>query len=362
MADLRGKTIGGRYRIVELIGQGPKATVYKAYQAALERYVAIKVFPDQPPAEIEPFLARFRQEMRTVADLRHPHIAHLLDFGSEGDMPYIVTEYLPGIPLEAKLSELALRQARMPLDEVGRIGKAVADALAHAHQRGIVHGDVKPSNVLMAPQAGVILTDFGVANLALEGAAGDPIPTSAYRAPEQRRGEPGEPRSDIYALGVLLYEMATGRLPFETDTPMPPIVERIILKALAPNPAERYQKASEIAADLAGALKISEEWKPPEPPRNIVYADFVVKGKVTALLERGFSLDTGQGTTMVVSTLSRGDRLGLRPGDEVSVFGGPDPQTGIFRSGSIRKIMPGGGEIVIKDEPDRRQKRRWKLW
>lgn len=271
MVDLTGKTLG-KYRIVECIGQGRMATVYKAVQAVLERYVAVKVF-HKDLAEDGSFSARFEREVKAVATLHHPHIVPILDCGIEGGAPYIVMEYLEGTTLEARLEALASSRALMPLREVGRICVAVARALDHAHQRGIVHGDVKPANVMLTTQGGVMLTDFGIA--AIVGTAGPMIGTPAYMAPEQGRGEPGDERSDIYALGVILYEMVTGRVPFEADTPLavmdkhindpvppprqvnpavPSAVERIILKALAKNPDDRYQKAADMASELTDAF------------------------------------------------------------------------------------------------------------
>ncbi len=398
MADLTGKTLG-RYRIEELIGRGPTAAVYKAYQAELERHVAVKVFPEVAAAEARSLLARFEQEVRAIAALRHPHILPPIDFGSEDgapySVPYIVTEYLPGTSLRARLDELAQRGAPMAWGEAGRIGGAVADALAYAHQRGIVHRNVKPTNVLLAAQGDIALTDFRIAALAKP--ADDPAGISAYLAPEQFRGEPGEPSNDIYALGMVLYEMVTGQVPFEASIPpsmfaqhlddpvplpgrvrlgIPFAVEQVILKAVAKNPTDRYPKSADMARDLAGAFRaaeklwperppgdvLREERQPDRPPGDAPHVDLVVKGKVVALLDQGFSLDTGQGTTVTVSTLSRGDRLGLRLGDEVSVFGGPDPQTGIFRSSTIRKILPDGRQIEIKDDPKQRKKPWLKLW
>ncbi len=388
MAELTGKTVG-QYRLVECIGHGQIATVYKAYQPALERYVVLKLIHAQAAAEAKLFLARFEREMQAVAALHHPHIVPVIDLGIEGGVPYLVMEYLQGVTLKAMLNELAGSRALMPLPEVGRIGAALASALAHAHHRGIVHRNLNPANVMLTAQGGIILTDLGIAALvgtpqvtAAGVVGGDP----ATMAPEQARGEPGDSRSDIYALGVLLYEMITGRLPFEAGTPLalldkhindhvpspgqvnpavPPDVERIILKALAKRPADRYQQAADMAGELADAFKTRVEGhgKPPDDILHNVHADFVVKGKVSALLERGFSLDTGQSTLVIVSTLSRGDQLGLRPGDQVWVFGGPDPRTGEFRSSStIHKILPDGKEIEIKDEPHQRKKPRWKFW
>ncbi len=398
MADLTGKTMG-RYRIEELIGRGPTAAVYKAYQADLGRYVAVKVFPGPAAAEAGRFLGPFEQGVRALAALRHSHILPPIDFGSEDGapyiVPYIVMEYLAGTSLRARLDELAQRGAPMPWGEAGRIGGAVADALAYAHQRGVVHRNVKPTNVLLTTRGDIVLTDFRIAALAKP--AGHPATLSAYLAPEQFRGEPGDPSSDIYALGMVLYEIVTGQVPFEPnisptmfeqrlDDPVPlpgqvklgvPLgVEQVIIKALAKNPADRYQRSADMAKDLADAFRAAEklgpekppgdvlrgERQPERPPGDIPHVDFVVKGKVVALLDQGFSRGTGQGTTVTVSTLSRGDQLGLHLGDEVSIFGGPDPQTGIFRSGTIHKILPDGKEIEIKDEPDRRNKPRWKFW
>jgi serine/threonine protein kinase len=367
MADLTGKTLSGKYHIVECIGQGRMATVYKAYQAALERYVAVKVFHEHLAAEDEQFLERFERGVKAVAFLQHPNILRVFDLSIEGDVAYMVMEYMEGTTLKARLNELALSRALMPLHEVGRIGGAVARALDYAHQKGIVHRDVKPANVMLTNQGGIMLTDLGIA--AIVGAAGPMIGPPAYMSPEQGRGERGDERSDIYALGVMLYEMVTGRVLFEAGTPLaviekhisdpvppprqvnpavPPAVERIVLKALAKNPDDRYQKAADMASELADAFKAFVEPRPPE----LLHVDFIVEGKVTALLDRGFSLDTGQGTTVIVSTLSRGGRLGLHPGDDVRVFGGPDPRTGVFcSSATLYKILPDGKEIEIKDDP-----------
>jgi serine/threonine-protein kinase len=292
MAGLIGQTLG-RYRIVELIGHGRTATVYKAYQAALERYVAIKVIHAQAAAGDEQFHARFEREVRAVAALRHPHIAQIIDLGSAGGAPYIVMDYLPGITLKARLDELALRGARMRLREACRIGAAVADGLACAHQKGIVHGDVRPANVMLTSEGHIVLTDFGMVSLVgapQATAAGVMIGDPAYTAPEQCRDEPGDPRSDVYALGVMLYEMVTGRLPFGADTPralrekhmhdlapppsqinpsVPAALERILLKAMSKNPADRYQQAADMAGELADALT-----RPPRPPRR-VFVDVV---------------------------------------------------------------------------------------
>ena len=277
MDDLVGRTLGN-YRIVERIGRGGMASVYKAYQPALERYVAIKVIHSQLVEEDEGFIERFRREAKAVASLRHPNIVQVFDFGVEDDIYYMVMEFIQGTTLKARLNELVRRGQLMPLEEVVRIIKAVASGLEHAHQRGMIHRDIKPANIIITPQGEPIITDFGIAHI-VGGtrltATGAMIGTPAYMSPEQARGEPGDARSDIYSLGVVLYEMTTGRVPFDADTPLailmkhlsdplplprrvnpnlPEPVQEVILKALAKNPDDRYQSATALAQALERAI------------------------------------------------------------------------------------------------------------
>lgn len=273
-----GETLG-KYRVTEHLGHGGMAEVYKAYQQSLDRYVAIKVLHPFL-AEEEGFLARFQREAKAVAALRHPNIVQVFDFDydAERGIYYMVMEYIDGPSLKVRLRELAERGERLPLNEVVRIGSAVADALDYAHRRGMVHRDVKPANVMFTSEGQVILTDFGIARMVDVSkltASGAMVGTPAYMAPEQGMGEAGDERSDIYSLGVMLYEMATGVLPFEADTPMgvvlkhineplppprtvrpdlPYALERVILRALAKDPGQRYPSAAAMAADLRRAL------------------------------------------------------------------------------------------------------------
>lgn len=277
MTDLTGKTLGN-YRVVERIGRGGMATVYKAYQPALERYVAIKVIHEQLAAEDEQFLKRFRREAKAVAALRHPNIVQVFDFGTEDGTSYMVMEYLEGTTLKAELNELAERGETMSLEEVRRIFQAVASALEYAHRQGMVHRDIKPANVMLTTKGDVVLTDFGIARIVggtQYTATGALTGTPAYMSPEQGQGERGDERSDIYALGVVLYEMVTGRVPFDADTPLavilkhisaplplprqlnpaiPEAVEQVILKALAKDPNDRYQTVAQMAEALEAAL------------------------------------------------------------------------------------------------------------
>jgi hypothetical protein len=274
MADLTGKTLG-RYRLVERIGRGGMATVYKAYQPALERYVAVKVMHEQLVAEDPQFFKRFQREARAVAALRHPNIVQVFDFGVEDGVPYMVMEYLEGVTLKHELQALTARGETMPPGEAGRIFQAIAGAVDHAHGQGMAHRDLKPANVMLTAKGEVVLTDFGIARIVggtQYTATGAILGTPAYMSPEQGQGQGGDERSDVYALGVILYEMVTGRVPFDADTPLaviykhisdplplprrlnpalPEGVEQVILKAMAKRPEDRYQRVADMADALA---------------------------------------------------------------------------------------------------------------
>ena len=277
MTDLIGKTLGN-YRVVEHLGRGGMATVYKAYQPALERYVAIKVIHEQLASQDEQFFKRFRREAKAVASLHHPNIVPVFDFGVEGNIPYMVMEYLEGHSLKAVLQAANERGETMPLEEVRHILKDLAGAVDYAYQQGIVHHDIKPDNVMITTKGHVILTDFGIAKIAggtQVTTMGAVLGTPAYMSPEQGKGERGDQRSDVYALGILLFEMVTGRVPFDADTPLavifkhisdplplprslnpaiPQRVEQVILKALAKNPDDRFQTTGLLAQALENAI------------------------------------------------------------------------------------------------------------
>ncbi len=276
MTEITGKTIG-KYRILERLGRGGMAEVYKAYQPSLDRYVAIKVLHSFLVDE-EGFLERFEREARAVANLRHPNIVRVYDFDHEGELYYMVMEYIDGLTLKAKLKELNERGERFSLEDTVRILIALANALDYAHQRGVVHRDVKPANVMFTKEGQVVMADFGIARimgasrLTMTGAvSGTPV----YMSPEQGMGQEVDYRTDLYALGIILYEMVTGRVPFDADTPfaiirkhiseplplprqiapdVPEGVERVILKALSKNPDDRYQTGREMTEALQKAL------------------------------------------------------------------------------------------------------------
>lgn len=271
MAIIIGQELGS-YRIISQIGKGGMATVYKAFQPSLDRYVAIKIMPPFYAQQDDTFLKRFRREARAVGKLRHPNILIVIDYGEHDDVTYIVMEYVDAGTLTDRLG------TPMPLHEIGVILEQISSALDYAHGQGVIHRDVKPSNILLPKPDWPLLTDFGLAKivggsqLTLTGSiAGTP----AYMSPEQGQGENVDARSDIYSLGIVLYEMATGVVPFYAETPMAIVVkhiidplplptsknpnlstdvERVILKALAKNRSDRYQRVSDLSAAFNAAI------------------------------------------------------------------------------------------------------------
>jgi len=266
-----GDTVGP-YRVIEPLGQGGMATVFKAYHAALDRYVALKVLH---PAfkEDSNFNARFVREARIVAKLDHPNIVPIYDFAEHQGTPYLVMRFIEGKTLKA-----VLREGLLPVSRVLAIIRPVTEALAYAHAQGVLHRDIKPSNILCANDGHIFLTDFGLARIAQasESTLSQDmlIGTPQYISPEQARGEPATERSDLYSLGVVLFEMFTGRVPFSADTPyavihdhiysplplptsinpqLSPEIERVLLKVLAKDASARYASATELMTALERA-------------------------------------------------------------------------------------------------------------
>lgn len=263
-----GKILDDRYEIIELIGSGGMANVYKALCHRLNRYDAVKIMRDETAANTE-LRRRFRAESQAVAMLSHPNIVSVYDVSHNDDVEYIVMELIDGITLKQYLQKKSVLDPSEVLDFTIQTAKA----LEHAHSKGIIHRDIKPQNIMLLKDGMIKVADFGIASLenTVEENNGETVGSVHYIAPEQARGEAPDARSDIYSLGIVMYEMLTGRLPYvgnsdvevavkhmNTDpvTPrdivpsIPEELERICLKAMNSNIDERYQSASEMLADL----------------------------------------------------------------------------------------------------------------
>ncbi|MCB0172558.1 MAG: protein kinase [Anaerolineae bacterium] len=278
MSDLVGQTIH-QYQIVDRLGGGGMAYVYKAYHPGLDVYRAIKIirpeFANQPG-----FKERFQREAQAVARLRHPNIVQMHDYGQQDNFYYMVMEFIEGHDLKDLLQQ---HGAIRPFDRVAELIEPIAAALHYAHQQGVLHRDIKPANIMITPRQEAILTDFGIAKILQQDSqagqqteAGVSIGTPAYMAPEQARGLPNiGPTADIYSLGIVLYEMLTGQVPYQADTPLavilkvindplppprsfspdiPDVLQGVVLKATAKDPASRYPTATALADGLKRSL------------------------------------------------------------------------------------------------------------
>jgi serine/threonine protein kinase len=295
MEDLTGKQFGS-YQIIAPLGAGGMAAVYKAYQPAMERHVALKVLPRHMSSS-EEFVNRFRREARLLAQLQHPHILPVFDYGESEGYPYIVMPFI----LSGTLADI-LRNQRLSFSEVRRIMTQIGDALSYAHARGMIHRDIKPSNILIDERGNCLLTDFGLARMAEAAekltSSGSILGTPAYLSPEQATGFSLNHRSDLYSLGVVLYEMVTGHVPYTAETPYAVVykhvhdplpsarksnpklseaLELVIRKSLSKNPDDRYQTADEFTRAIQQAIpesgaseqKLAPELAatvPPTPP------------------------------------------------------------------------------------------------
>lgn len=320
------KTLNNRYRLLSLLGEGGMASVYEAEDLLLGRKVAVKLLREQFAADPD-FLARFQREARAAAGLSHPNIVAIYDVGSEGPTQYIVMELVRGRSIKEIVRQDGPLSAARAID----LGRQICEALQYAHDHGIVHRDVKSHNVLVSHDGRARIADFGIA-VALGDSAltqsGLIVGTAHYLSPEQARGHAATPASDLYSVGVVLYEMVTGRPPFDGETPVtvalkqlqePPVPPRrlnpripdslqaVILKAMAKEPAARFRSGSEMAAALRGFAQASMEATisqpvpmPPGSARRSPGADLA--RELPRLSKKGSS--RGLGPMVVILSLS----------------------------------------------------------
>lgn len=276
--NLIGRMLANRYEILEKIGNGGMATVYKAKCHVLNRFVAIKILKEEFITDIE-FIKRFKSEAQTAASLTHPNIVSIYDVGNEGDVYYIVMELIQG----KTLKEIIVEDGKLSWKWSVNIAIQIASALETAHKNSLIHRDIKPHNIIITEDGMAKVTDFGIAKAVSNStitAFGTTIGSVHYFSPEHAKGGATDAKSDIYSLGIVMYEMLTGRVPFDADTPVsvalmqvqeepiepkklnpqiPISVNNIILKAMQKDPMDRYQNATEMLIDLSTALKRPDE-------------------------------------------------------------------------------------------------------
>jgi len=372
MESLINRTLGG-YDLTQELGKGGMATVYKAYQPNLERSVAVKVLEPAYITDDSDILARFRREAKAIAALRHPNILTVYDYGEEEGLAYIVMEFVERGTLKDQLKG-------KPFEPQRAVGLAigVGRALAFAHEQGIIHRDVKPANILLPRADWPLLADFGLVKLqqarrALT-QAGMILGTPDYTSPEQALGETADHRADIYALGVVLYEMVTGQLPFRAEKAfdvllmhinepppspcelvpgIPEMVEDIILKALAKTPDERYPDMQDMLTGLETAWETFQipVHGPPSQADDTIHHATVQIDSVQSLLEGPRFVLVATGSLLLIPhkddvLIGRADPRGkVVPDIDLTIYGGGT--TGVSRQHA--RLLRKGGNWIIED-------------
>ncbi|MBN1234056.1 MAG: protein kinase [Candidatus Coatesbacteria bacterium] len=274
------KAFGGKYQIIRELGRGGMAIVYEAFDIMLDRKVAVKILPKQFAFD-EEFVKRFEKEAKIAAQLDHPNIVKIFDIGRQSEIHYFVMNYLPGDTLKRRIHEKGF----LDLSEIKSTSLQMCKALQYAHNKGIIHRDLKPSNIMYDHHGNIVLMDFGIAYAAFGTkitSTGTQMGTPHYMSPEQASGEKVDHRADLYSLGIILYEMATGQVPFQADSSLavlhkqiyekpqnpaeikpdnPSWLTRIILTCLEKDKELRYQSADEILNEfeLTGVVQVKEE-------------------------------------------------------------------------------------------------------
>jgi tRNA A-37 threonylcarbamoyl transferase component Bud32 len=336
VSQLVGQNLGP-YSLLEVIGGGGMATVYKAYQPSADRFVAVKVIRADLSREPE-LRQRFEREARTIAQLEHPAILPIYDVGEHNGVPFLVMRYVEGGSLSDRISA-----GRLPLGQAVEYIAQLGEALAYAHQQGIIHRDIKPANVLITPRGHVLLSDFGIAKILADEngltGTGMPIGTPFYMAPEQIQGKPVDARTDIYSLGIVLYECLIGQRPFVAETPwavmdmqlrdappppralrpeIPESLERVILKATAKQPEHRFESMEALVqalreVDLEADAPAQEPATGPTlrgAPATVVLGDEQARGRPSAWLWGGAAalVLAAVAAILWLATFARGDR------------------------------------------------------
>ena len=320
-----GKLLDNRYEILEQVGMGGMARVFRGLDHRLNRQVAVKILRDDLAEDAE-LRRRFHEESQAVAMLSHPNIVAVYDVSRSSDVEYIVMELIDGITLKQYMQK---KGNKLNWREALHFITQIVKALGHAHSRGIIHRDIKPHNIMVLRDGSVKVADFGIARVASGGHSTltqEALGSVHYISPEQARGSRIDARSDLYSAGVVLYEMITGRLPFEGDTPVavaiqhinsiplspreidpaiPEALEAITMKAMAPNPDNRYASADEMLSDL-------EEFRK-NPDINFDY-------NISGFQDEEDDVDKTQvlPSAASLSSLSRGGGTGRREGDHAS--------------------------------------------
>ncbi|MCB9078944.1 MAG: serine/threonine protein kinase [Anaerolineaceae bacterium] len=278
------------YRLEEMLGQGGMARVYRALDVRLDRWVAIKVI-DASFRDDTDYMTRFEREAKAIAQLEHPHIVSLYRYGEVDGVLYMAMRYIEGSALNTLLKSYRQEDKLIPTAEAHRVINQVCQALDYAHGRGVIHRDIKPANIMLDKQGNAFLADFGLALISDVGTRGEIFGTPHYISPEQAMSSASAvPQSDLYAIGVILYEMFTGELPFDADSaldvamlhmtepPQPPSeirselspeLEAVILKTLEKEPSDRYQSGAELIKALDQALKATSQVSLPLPPPSL---------------------------------------------------------------------------------------------